>query len=504
MNEGWKTMIDYSATLSGYKDRMARIALFDILYKLQNKAMKDQEDRDIDFFGLGLLTLLFFFENMLIRNKKTGVKELADYLAKTTADSITMDKEDYIILARTMIDAMRPPTGKRNRKEFYNYETKQMDFVEYNILKAEGWDKENNIQYYSLDEAGQELIFATKEYFSEFQISINQLVLRKQLEKGEFAGALRQIDEMQISVTAIQEKIHTIKHEIQRNIISEETFERYKALIEDINRRLEREHSEFEELMLFVRETKKHYDLTVKRHEMDHRAMEMIVRIDRELSDVHFMHSNLLYESLDLKTSALDAAGESLYTVGVSAFNFDQEITRRIMSTPLPVDTTHLIAKPFLPMKKMKTWSLLTVFAPQRVEKNDEEEKNTSFLSFTKSEEEMAAILRRQRLYDSLFKILLEEMGVKNEITLSELVEKLKGRCEEVLLIRELYHFWLICHQRSPISIKEVVDNDEHIFYQAFKRLKNISTITVEELNEVLKVEEQFEVKNMVLRLGEE
>lgn len=494
-------MIDYSNTTNGYKERIARISLFDILYKLQNKKAKDLKGDDIDYFGIGLLTLLFFFENMLIRNKKTGVKELAAFLADMTKESLELDGEGYQALARGMIDSMRSPSGKRNRRDFYNYDTKAMDYVEYTILKAEGWDRENNLQYYTLDESGLEMIFATKEYFSEFQISISQLVLRKQLEKGEFASALRQIEEMKISVTTIHDKIHAIKHEIQRNIISEETFERYKDLIEDIHRRLEREHTEFEELMQFVRETKKHYDYSVNHEEKDRRALESIVKIDRELSNVHFMHSNLLYDSLDLKNTALDAAGEALYTIGISAFNFDQEITRKIMTTPLPLSAARLMMEPFTELQKGRSWSLLTVFEPQRVEKKDNEEKNNNFLSFTKSKEEMAGIIKRQETYENVFKIIRYVMGDKKEITLRDVVENLSQRDKNLLKHRELYHFWLIIHQCSPMHINEINNNEEHVFYKAFKLIKDYSELWAEELNDIIQIDEKFEVKNIRLRL---
>jgi len=48
-----------------------------------------------------------------------------------------------------------------------------------------------NMQFYELDEDGLELIFSTREYFSEDQISISQMLLRKQLEKGEFVLAIK-------------------------------------------------------------------------------------------------------------------------------------------------------------------------------------------------------------------------------------------------------------------------------------------------------------------------
>jgi len=44
-------------------------------------------------------------------------------------------------------------------------------------------------KYYTLDEDGLELIFATKEFYTEFSLSISQLILRKQLEKGVTLGA---------------------------------------------------------------------------------------------------------------------------------------------------------------------------------------------------------------------------------------------------------------------------------------------------------------------------
>jgi hypothetical protein len=218
-----------------YRDRMERLALFDSLYALERKTGKDNNGKPIDYFGFGLLTLLFFFENMLIRNKKAGVSELAEFLSELTQGELDLNFEDHLKLSREIIQVFRPPSGKRNSREFYNWETGKQEIIQYSILKASYFDAKTNSQYYELDEQGLELIFATKEYFSEFQLSINQLILRKQLEKGEFVGALRQIDEMRMDVRNLQDKIYRIKHEIQRNIISDETYRRYESIVDDIH-----------------------------------------------------------------------------------------------------------------------------------------------------------------------------------------------------------------------------------------------------------------------------
>ncbi len=364
-------MNEYINMLGGYKDRVARIALFDIFHHLENKQQKDDSNRPIDYFGIGLLGVLFFFENMLMRNKQTGIAELAKYLKTMTTEQVNLTDEGFYDLAKQLVEAYRPPSGKRNSREFYNYETNESEVIEYNILKADYWDPEENVQYYTLDDGGLELVFATKEYFSEFQLSISQLVLRKQLEKGEFSGALRQIDEMRISVNTIRDKMQKIKHDIQRNIISDDTYTRYKEIIEDINRRLTQEHDEFRELSEFIKVTRSHLNGQLSHSDKEVDALELIVRVDNELAHVHFLHSNLLNESIELKTTAIEAAGESLYYAGVTAFNFDQEIARKMMSAPLPFETTKQFAVPFLTTRKFETWSLMTVFEEQMIDRPD-------------------------------------------------------------------------------------------------------------------------------------
>lgn len=330
-----------------YRERMERLVLFDPLYELKRKTGKDNSGNIIDYYGLGLLTLLFFFENMLIRNKKAGVLELTEFLSNLTYGKLDLSYEDYVKMSREIIQVFRPSSGKRNSREFYNWETEKDEIIQYSILKASDFDSKSNLQYYKLDEQGLELIFATKEFFSEFQLSINQLILRKQLEKGEFAGALRQIDEMRMDVRHLQEKIYSIKHEIQRNIISDETYKRYETIVDDIHFRLNRENEEFEELKLFIGETKNRLEYEIHKDKME-KAYGLVLRIDRELGEVHYEHRNLLLESIEMKTTALNAAQESLYYVGIDSFNFKEQITSKLLSIPLPLEASRNLAAPFL------------------------------------------------------------------------------------------------------------------------------------------------------------
>ncbi|PWA10359.1 replicative DNA helicase [Pueribacillus theae] len=498
--------LELKGITENYRERMQRLALFDPLFRLENKREKDEKNQPIDYFGYGLLTLLFFFENMLIRNKKTSTQDLAQYLFALNRGEYSLSLEGFEKVARTIVETFRPPSGKRNEKTFYNWETREYESVHYSILKADRADINSNTQYYKLDEQGLELVFATKEYFTEFQLSINQLVLRKQLEKGEFIGALRQIDEMHIDVESLRNRMTIVKHEIQRNIISDETYERYKQMVEDINARLIRENEEFSELHTFVKETKNRlaYDMN---SEKERKAYELILQIDRELGEVHHIHTMLLKESIDLKTTALHAAGEALYFVGIDSFNFKQEITAPLVSKPLPLVASKRLIEPFLKIEQSETWSPLVIFSEQRIETHDGIERTNDFDELSDEALQELENAQVQKLFGDIMTLLLKIMEGKDVITLNEVIERTRVEDPNWLNRRLFYQFWYVMHQRSPIIHEKTEESNGSLFEEVLELIKHkYSSIEIEELPEITIVTERFSIQNMELRLmvGEE
>lgn len=496
--------IEYKSVVENYRERIGRLALFDPLYSLSKKKTMDKSNKEVDYFGLGMLSLLFFFENMLMRNKKTGVKELAEFLHVNTVEFINLDEQGFEKVARTIIEIFRPASGKRSSKSFFYYETKSIDNVQYSILKAGRADLQSNVQYYVLDEQGLELIFATKEYFNEFQLSINQLVLRKQLEKGEFAGALRQINEMSLDVKNLQDRIIKIKHEVNRNIISNETYDRYKNIIEDINNRLTHENEEFDELRQFVHETKEKVAAEKTRDE-DKKAYTLILRIDKELGQVHYDHSMLLKESIVLKTSALEAAQECLYYAGIDSFNFNNEITARVFSSPLPLHSIRTIINPFLYLERKKSWSPLTVFSPQRIENIGRSDKAENFMEVDEKYKDDNDFIMLSKQFFKFGEIIFEALGEDKKITLENLIMYIQDKNKDVLYMRSFYDLWMILHQKSPIILEDNDESEEDLlskFYSVFKDKCRI--LSIEERKGIIKANNRFEIKNMIFRMEDE
>lgn len=494
--------INQSTFFKNYKERMKRLALYEPLIALQNKNTKDISNHKIDMYDLGLLTLLFFYECKLIRKKDVGIEELSTFLYETIHERYNLDSKKSDSIAVDIIRSFRPASGKRLSKTFYDWESKQEYTIYYSILKAGKSDLVENKQYYELDEDGLELIFSTREYYSEFQLSINQMLLRKQLEKGEFSSALRQIDEMYINVESLHERIVKIKNDINRNVISEEVYMRYEQLIDDIHQRLEYESKEFNELKSFVRSALN--DLKFKQHSgKDGHIYSNALQVSNALDLVHKNHDGLLEKCINIQTTALMAAKESLYYSGVESFNFNKEIVSYCIAEATPLEIVKTIAKPFLSLEKCEKWTPLAIFFPQRIYRKDKGDVNLEFIDVSDKEEDKVRVI--EMFYERMMALCIKEISETHELLLSDLIASVKQSQPELLNLRSFYDFWITVHQFSPIEVyHESEDRTHNILVEAIKHLHNrYKRIHVVELNDVLKVNEDFKISNMKMTLEE-
>jgi hypothetical protein len=489
---------EWEGLTDGYKERMRRLALFETLFELGRRQKKDVDGLPIDMQGLGMLTLLFFFEHKLLRNNKAGTVELAAYITHVTARKYGLAAGQSELLAKELIEAFRPPDGRKRAYPFYNWGSGQYESITYSILKDNNFDAATGRQYYTLDEDGLELIFATKEFYSEYQLSINQLMIRKQLEKGEYSSALRQINEMLINVETLRERMTKLKHEVMRNIVSEDTFERYRKLLEDIRFRLTRENEEFIELENFVHETRTRLfekDYHLKQPE----AYSYILSITKELESVHNEHSKLLTESQMLINDTLVAAQQSLYYMGVEAFNFKQDILLPIVTKPLPLETMKGVLHPFLKLPHAQLWSPLTVLQEQNFRDEREEAIDESFMLL---DDEMVDSADQQLLQAHFTEYMKLLVGAVDDgvYSLGEVIERMRKTEQEAFLHRRtFYHFWLYIHQRSPIryDVKEMDDGQTSAtFYEAFKLLGQ-HVLNVAERKDTIDVTKRYSIQNM-------
>ncbi|PAV30772.1 replicative DNA helicase [Virgibacillus profundi] len=487
---------------SGYKDRMRRLALLDPLVELERKRLTDGGGKLIDMRGIGMLTLLFFFERRLTRKYKTGVIHLTKFLQEITRDTYKIERPAMERIARTMITTFRPSTGKKRQFTFFNWETKQEGKIEYSILKDNDFDAKTQTQYYALDEDGLELLFATKEFYSEFQISINQLLLKQQIKKGEFHGALRQIREMELDVDTLRENMEKMKLEILRSIVSEETFERYKKLLADTYLRFEREDEEFKALNQFIKETRDTlYTKDIKQKEQT--SYQLIIKIAKELESVHYEHARLLELTAELQRTALATAQESLYYTGIQSFNFDQDIVSMILSKPLPPGKMKGIIHPFLRVEENRMWSPLSVFAEQNIVEERPEREAETFAEISEDNEEATYRKWIAVKYAELMKKFIYSYENNQANTLKQWMDLLEKTDPEILKMRYFYSFWLMMHQYSPLTYSELEEHDGQTILKNALHQIGSKQIIIEETAEILDYDPKYSIQNMKITLEE-
>lgn len=484
-----------------YRERVRRLALFEPLFELDRLQRKDLNGKSIPMKDFGFLTLLFFFEHKLMRNQKVSASDLGDFLKTMTADQFSLSEDVYIQLAREVIMKFRPSGGKCIAT-YYNWETKTEESIQFSFLRDNDFQK--GVQYYTLDEDGLELVFATREFYSEFQLSIHQLMLRKQLEKGEFKGALRQMNEMFIEVERLNERMQKVGREIKRNIVSGETFSRYRKLLEDIYDRLKRENEEFDELTVFVKETQDHlYYEEIEQEER--KAYRYILEISKELERVHGEHGALLLQCMEMKNIALKAAHESLYFSGVASFNFEQDITTRVLNSPVAPEALKGLVAPFGSIDQIEVWSPLTIFEPQLIGKVEENQKTSEFLVVDEAEEQMKYASIQNETYGRLIALLVAQLEKQQPLSLSAFIASLDETA--ILDNRLFYEFLLVLHQRSPIHAARSFEDSttEHALSSIFSLLANRTLIVIEQKT-ILQVTARYSIQEMIFQLegGEE
>jgi hypothetical protein len=481
--------------IKGYSDRMKRLAIFGPLFQLKQKRNLSGQEQNTNWFGLGLLTLLFFFENMLHRRNKNGVEELANFLYMTNRNHRKIAEDEFYKIAEILIENFRDPGGKKQEETYYDWETGAENTFRFSVLKTSGYDKENHRQYYMLDEAGLELVFATKEYFTEFRISINQLLIRKQLEKGEFASALHEVNEMRIAVETIRDNIKRLSQEVSRNIISDDTYRKYANTVRETHERLEREDEEFRELYEFVNKTKLKISIELKT-EKDEKAYTQIVQIVRELGEVHHTHQQLLLDALNLKNRALESAKQALYSAGLQSFNFDQEIVSRVISSPLPPLALDGLIRPFTGVHMEISWSLLSIMAKQRLHKVEQEWESRTYPEVDEEAIRIGAA-NQQENFTQIMKLILDLMGSSSTIRLSDIIEFVP---DKLLHNRSFYDFWLVLHQRSPVMASKSQSDDPllHVLDGALTLIED-DVIVVTETDGILNITDRYVISNMVL-----
>lgn len=440
--------------LRGFAERIQNVALFQPLFDLQRSRKYPEYDSLVIGFGI----LLFTLENMLIGRDHCDHQKIADYVRHMMAESyhIHLSEPESTEMAYYFLDALRN-NGRPFDLQFKDLETGGDVRCKFALIEVANYEIHGKMRF-KLTDAGLDLLFKTKEIYKELRISISQLYLRQQIEKGVFHEALRTIDDLYVQVQDVHGKIERIRKLVLRNV-SDVSVGNYIALMEEVTEQLRREKEVFSSLQTLLRETVDTYrfrELNLK----ERQSFDQLISVSSRLDLVVNEHNRLFTSKLSLGSLLEEAMLDSLANTFRVKVNFEHEFVDQVIAENTPLDALRQVLNPLFKFKRNTYFNILRVLERQGV-KSEESERQEVFSG--PSEEDLAKLAERERLLKqqrdartlNYLEIILGSLKLQSGRSLQEILATLPVETYvQIISEVEFYVFLVQLHQMGEIPLE--------------------------------------------------
>lgn len=449
--------------LKDFKERMKNLAPF---IHLGKKLGAVQKYEDYDMVSIGFSVLLFILENMLIGREESSIYDIANFLQMVIKDSyeVNLTQEEAKEMAFYIRDSISGSGGEVVDFKFKNLETKRDDAIPLKLIDTSYYEIKKSARY-KLTDQGMEMLFKTREIYSEFRINVTQMYLKQQIEKGVFSGALQTVNELNLQVRQLRERLETLLLNIRQNVLGID-FEDLKKLFEKIKEQFETERREFKNIKRILKEQRINIEKInyndLKEREL--KNLEQIKILSTKLNIATSEHDRLFNEKLDI-------VGEYLKTIeirlrqGVSEYiDFEKNIFDVLISKDSEFESLKSILSPlFVNKASKKAFNPFKALDYQRVKNEDEEEEREKIdiekQLLIKEEEEKKEREKRDEKIEAYLLAILKEVFEREKSNLSLAIKRLQ---EELLKCVsydfDFYSLIMILHQHKYIDFKDLDD----------------------------------------------
>jgi hypothetical protein len=489
--------------LQNFHDRMKNVAEFYPLFRLR-ELRKYQE---YDLLALGVGVMLLILEHMLIGRLESDHHDVARFLRQVIAASYgkQITEEESRDLAGYLLSNLRND-GRPFEFTYRNLETGEEDKHSFHLIENGTYHVASGQIRFKLSDAGLDLLFKTREMYKELRITISQLLLRQQIEKGVFEDAIRTVNALGLDVRQLREELERMKMAIKRDV-SQFSLPAYEAMLSAIREQFQKEKQMFDDLNNLLRETRANYE--ARGTEQEERTLNQLVEISQRLNQVINLHNKLLVDKLDLQGMVLEALEEGIVQGFRSKVNFEREFLDPILQNKTPLENVKRLIEPLLSLNVKKRFNIHKAFAPQPVPKAeaDVQEKGPDIQQEAAAVEDPKAKLKaiRDERYKGYLRMVFEPLLSEQSLTLHDILAALPPeRLYDVVNSRDFYPFLVQLHQMSPIHFRldaetkaKILDSDEtnvpYLLIQLIREepdLELLGTVTVTVEKEGLRLAE--------------
>jgi len=456
--------------LGNFSERMKNLAPFACLVRRLGNLQKYPE---YDIFSIGMGVMLFVLENMLIGRDECTIDEISGFLQSLIYRIYkhNIPLEDSKELAFYIRDAITG-SGETYQFEYMNLENGSVETVPVKLMDVSFYEIKKTSKY-KLSDQGMELLFKTREIYSEFRLNVTQLYLRQQIEKGVFVGALQTINELSLQVRQLRERIERIMEGIKQNVLGV-NFQELKNLLERIQEQFNVERKEFSNIRHILGEQKRNLEgIDLERlSQKDLRALRYVGLISNKIGAVAREHDRLFNEKLDIIGEYLNMLEFRMRAGITDYFDFESTLLDWIGARNIPCEKVDKIFSPFFANRsKNKAFNIMKAFEPQKI-RNEEPEEHESinyddFIEQKEREQKEQAETRNNKIEAYLEKILMYVLE-ENETSLSAIVEKFDQETYEIASRDfDFYSLIIMLHQRKEIDFKDIAGIGQGMVYDS-------------------------------------
>lgn len=456
--------------LKGFSQRIRNMAPFVCLIR---KLGNLQKYPDYDMFSIGFGVMLFVLENMLIGREECSIDEISEFLQSLVYRIYRnyIPQEDARELAFYIRDAVAG-SGESYEFSYMDLERGLEDKIPVKLMEVSYYEIKKTSRY-KLTDQGMELLFKTREIFSEFRINITQLYLRQQIERGVFVGALQTVNELNLQVRQLRERMEGLLERIRQNVFGVD-FNELKVLFEKIREQFQAERREFTTIKHILGEQKRNIEEIDLKNLMqkDVKALRQIKVIGERLNLVSMEHDRLFNEKLDIIGEYVRMLEFRMKTGITEYLDYEREIFDRLGKENHTVDTVRKILSPlFANGDRHKVFNPFKAFAPQRI--RSEEDTPAESIDFSiemerREKEYMEAAERRNLRIESYFETILSSVLRDGETTLGRIIGGFdEDTYRQASSDFDFFSLIVMLHQRKEMNMEELAGIAQSLVYDS-------------------------------------
>ncbi|HNW35738.1 MAG TPA: hypothetical protein PKM25_12445 [Candidatus Ozemobacteraceae bacterium] len=324
---------------------------------------------------------------------------------------------------------------------------------------------------FRLTTQGLGFLFQTREFRMEAMVSIEQLFLRQQLEKGNFAGAMQRLGSLSVLIQQLERDMREMSDRAALNAL-QIPFDRYAELHRRIYDHFEQEQQEFQEQRRLTVERRGIIEKPgMTLNKKDRETLEWLVKIELRLDKLIGEHGRLFLQKQKLQESYRRALENQFASGFRSRLNPETELLDVLLRGEHPIQALTGSFRPFLPpslQKRFNPWRCFQEWVVKPDGESTREEKLDDNELLPESAEKLDRERVRRQRCTTFIRHLLACLRRASPLNLSAVMAELPESDRAGLTGSfDFYQILIMLHQAGTIDLAKLVREPGRILSEA-------------------------------------